>query len=337
MRADLPERLSTVGTDPVARLLADLPPQWQGEVLGPGIDGWAARIDSGRHRRLNMTGVPERLRVELAWMAHWQYRDGAHVGVTGYRLIAVVLAWAAQNHWRIPESLATVDPAELTRLFARCFQARNGRLPAADGYNRMTTVLGYPRLALMARLNDGPWWALDTWHPRCDPRIPQREREPLGYEGCSPGRAQIPWLREASKWHLATLLESGTLAWSTIVGIRVLSLTRFDRWLTTLDEPTAVLRDADRAGAQAAAFRQWASEPDNRSASRTNKSSKAAPRQINKDLLAVAELMRLSPTIHPHRPEQPRIASLSGYLEQAEFGLADLLGPPTRRNRRSRC
>ncbi|MFF5207515.1 hypothetical protein [Streptosporangium sp. NPDC000396] len=135
-------------TTPCHRLFA-LPAE-TGMRLGEALD---MRIsDSGRHRGLNMTGVPEHLRVELAWMAHWRYRDGAHVGVTGYRLSAVVLVWAAQHHWRVPESLATADPAELTRLFARCFQARNGRLPAADGYNRMRPVPTGERVDVVVRL-----------------------------------------------------------------------------------------------------------------------------------------------------------------------------------------
>jgi hypothetical protein len=191
----------------------------------------AAQRRFHRHRRLKLTGLPERLRLELAWMARWQFLDGARVSIAGYRLMAVVLTWAVERDRPVPDSLTSVDFDWFSKLYTVWFHTKHGRMPSSDGYNRMSAVFNYPRLALIARLHDGPWWALDTWHPRCDPRIPLRDREPAAYEGCSPGRAQIPWVRNAAKWMLGTMLESGTLTWGTIIGRHVLSLVRFDRWL----------------------------------------------------------------------------------------------------------
>ncbi len=94
-------------------------------------------------------------------------------------------------------------------------------------------VFRFARLALLARCHDGPWWALDDWHPRCDPRIPLSAREPQANYGCSPGQITQRWLREAVKWHLGTQLEAGTLRWSTVSQERLRSLQRFDNWLTT--------------------------------------------------------------------------------------------------------
>ena len=94
--------------------------------------------------------------------------------------------------------------------------------PAGAGSRRMAVrarlrvIFRFARLALIARCHDGPWWALDDWHPRCDQRIPLSEREPQAHYGCSPAQITRPWLREAVKWHLGTMLESGALRWSTV-------------------------------------------------------------------------------------------------------------------------
>jgi len=80
------------------------------------------------------------------------------------------------------------------------------------------------------RLHTGAWWELDTWNPRCDPRIPLRDRELLATTECSPGSARLPWVRDAIKWHLlGAQLQSGALTWTTIAANRILSLLRFDR------------------------------------------------------------------------------------------------------------
>jgi integrase len=290
---------------PVTRLLADLPPEWQQELIGPGVEGWDSLVESGRDRALRLTGLPERLRIELAWMAHWQVRDGLKVSVAAFNQLASSLAWAAENSRTLPESLAWADTRDLRRWYAAWFHARNGRLPSlAEGRRpRFERVLSYPRLALAARLHDGPWWQMDTWHPRCDPRIPLREREPCRSVGCSPGTAGLPWVKDALKWHLGTLLEAGTLTWSTLTGQRSPALLRFARWLETLEEPTAAIRDAARAGSFAAAFRLWAYEPGHRS-SVNRPPETVSPGKVNLDIWAVAELMAF---LVDHRREAAQV------------------------------
>jgi hypothetical protein len=49
-------------------------------------------------------------------------------------------------------------------------------------------VFGFARQALIAACHEGPWWQLDDWHPRCDPRIPLIDREPVANYGCSPSQ-----------------------------------------------------------------------------------------------------------------------------------------------------
>jgi hypothetical protein len=152
---------------------------------------------------------------------------------------------------------------------------------------------------LLARCTEGCWWNLDDWHPRCDPRIPLSAREPQGNYGCSPGQITQPWLREATKWHLGTALEAGTLRWTTVSQDRLRSLLRFDRWLTsTFDDPTDVIGDPATAAGQAAAFRAWDADLANRSERTCDRGRRSPvhPRLINDDLRAVADLFHFMVT-----------------------------------------
>jgi hypothetical protein len=276
--------------DSVARLLIDLPVTWQGEVIGPGIRDWAMRISCSRGRVLKLHGVRPDLRTEIAWMAYWQFRDGVQVSVPALGQLASALAWADATGRLFPPSLADAPGDSITKLYNAWFHARHGRLPSpSGGRERFESLFRHPRLALKARLHTGAWWELDVWNPRCDPRIPLRDREPLATTGCSPGAARLPWVRDAVKWHLGTQLQSGALTWTTIAASRILSLLRFDRWLGTVDDATAVAGDPSRAAGFAAAFRRWTQDPANRTGCRRNDVPSAQP--VNKDLRAVAELM----------------------------------------------
>jgi hypothetical protein len=102
-----------------------------------------------------------------------------------------------------------------------------------------------------------------------------------------------PWLREAVKWRLGTMLEAGTLRWTTVSQERLRCLHRFDRWLAVaFDDPLDILGDPTAAAGQAAAFRRWDFDPANRSDQVTPRrmAAKVAPRQVNDDLRAVSEL-----------------------------------------------
>jgi integrase len=271
------------------RLLSDLPAEWRGEVIGPGIDTWERATVAGSPTPLRLNGLPARIRTELAWMAHWQFREGSKVTASEYNQIAQMLRQdIAGSKLRI-DSLLDVDLKVFVPLFRGWFESRYGRLPSPDATAYMRRAFsGYPRSALASRMNDGPWWVLDAWIPRCDPRIPLRDREPRRSENCRPGQAQIPWMRDVIKWHLGTALEAGTLTWSTVLQ-RCPGLLTFDRWLSTLDDPAALCGSLDNAGKLAAAFHQWVSDPANRTRSATKRS--AATHIVNAILRAAADLM----------------------------------------------
>lgn len=280
------------GLDPVERLHQDLPPLWRGPVVGPGIPGWAALTGDG-DRKLDLTGLPDPFAVELAWMAHWQTLDGTQLLFQAINQMATMLRRACQDHHPVPASIREMDWDTASALQGWFYARRWGRLPSTGSRRRLRILTRFARLALVARCHDGPWWQLDYWHPRCDPRIPLGEREPQANHGCSPGRITQPWLRDAVKWQLGTMLESGALRWATVSQERLKCLIRFDRWLTTAAaDPDGVLSDPRSAAQHAAAFRRWDSDPTNRQDPRFPRRSAATVdlRLVNDDLRAVAEL-----------------------------------------------
>jgi hypothetical protein len=186
--------------------------------------------------------------------------------------------------------MAGLSRGEFDQFVGAWFYARYGRLPAVSARRRQHSCLAFALRALLARCHTGPWWELDVWSPRCDPRIPLRERarEPRAAASYSPGAAGIGWLGAAMKWGYGTLLQSGALTWSTIAGDRVPRLLRFGRWLSTLPDPTVITRDLARAALEAERYYWWTSDPAHRAGER---SAVPAARLVNADLRAAAELM----------------------------------------------
>jgi len=294
MSTDWPGSLHPAGrVDPVQRLWAALPPLWQGPVIGPGIEDWEAITENG-DRRIELSGLPDPFPAELAWMAHWQATDGTRSSVLAFNQLANILRRAMTEDRPFPSSIRAMDWETALALQRWYYARRWGRLPHPGSSSRLRIVFRFARLALLARCEDRPWWALDDWHPRCDPRIPLSGREPLANYGCSPGQIQQPWLREAAKWHLGTALESGTLRWTTISQSRLKSLRRFDNWITAcFDDPSDVLADLALAPEHAAAFGRWTADPSNRltrEADHRHYTKPVGARAVNDDLRAVAEL-----------------------------------------------
>ena len=294
MRGERPGHLrSAEGLDPVQRLWQELPIEWRGPVIGEGITNWEAITENGQ-RRLHLTGLPDPIPVELAWMAHWQAGDGTRSSVLALNQLANILRRAMLENHPFPASIRAMDWQTASALQGWFYATRWGRLPPPGSRARLRVVFRFARLALVARCHDGPWWALDDWQPRCDPRIPLSVREPQANYGCSPGQISRPWLRAAVKWHLGTQLEAGALRWTTVSQERLKCLRRFDNWLTScFDDPSGVLGDPAEAAGHAAAFRRWTAEPSNRmtrQADRRHVAKPVHPRLVNDDLRAVAEL-----------------------------------------------
>ena len=294
-----PLRPAAESLDPVQRLWEGLPPLWRGPVIGPGIEDWESITENG-DRRIDLSGLPDPFGAEIAWMAHWQATDGTRSSVLALNQLANILRRAMAQERPFPTSMRTMDWESAFALQRWYYANRWGRLPHSGSSSRLRVVFRFARLALIARCQDRPWWALDDWYPRCDPRIPLSEREPQRNYGCSPGQIRQPWLREAAKWHLGIALESGTLRWTTVSQSRLKSLQRFDNWLTaSFDDPGDVLADPARASEHASAFGRWTADPSNRmtrEADLRHYSKPVSVRAVNDDLRAVAELLNFVAT-----------------------------------------
>lgn len=280
--------------DPIWLLWNALPSQWRGPMLGPGIANWSS-ITENDWPGIDLSGLPDPFPAELAWMAHWQARDGTRVSVLAMAQLANIIRRAVAEGRAFAPSIREMDYNAAAALQGWFYASRGKRLPSPKGRARLQVLFGFARHALIAACHDGPWWQLDSWHPRCDPRIPLTDREPVANYGCSPGQITLPWLRVAVKWHLGTMLESGVLRWTTVSQERMRSFRRFDNWLTAcLPNPTDILGDPATAVEQAAAFARWTAVAANRVTreSDTRHLGKPVPiRGINDDLRAVAGLL----------------------------------------------
>jgi integrase len=279
--------------DPIWRLWEQLPPQWRGPIIGPGIENWSA-VSENKGQPLNLSGLPEVIAAEMAWMAHWQVIDGTRSSILALSQLANILRYAIARRHPFPDTIRAMDWEIGSTLQGWFYATRWKRLVEPVARRRLRVVFRFAHWALVAACHDGPWWELDYWQPRCDPRIPLSAREPVGNYGCSPGDLSVPWLRAAAKWHLGTMLESGTLRWTTVAMERLPCLRRVDKWLTTcLDDPCQVVGDPVTARQQAAAYARWAADSRNRviRESDTRHLGKPVhPRLINDELRAVAEL-----------------------------------------------
>jgi hypothetical protein len=279
--------------DPIWQLWAALPIAWRGPIIGADVENWDA-ISENDERRLNLGGLPDVIVAELAWMAHWQAQDGTRSSVLALNQLANILRRAITHGHPFPDSIRFMDWDTASALQGWFYATRWKRLPPKGSRARLRVVFRFARLALIAACHDGPWWDLDDWHPRCDPRIPLTDREPQANYGCSPGQITTGWLRAATKWYLGTSLEGGTLRWTTVSQERLKCLQRFDTWLAvTFTDPLAVLTDPTAAARHAAAFRRWVADPSNRitrDSDRRHGGKLVHPRLVNDDLRAVGEL-----------------------------------------------
>ncbi|WP_330230300.1 tyrosine-type recombinase/integrase [Nocardia sp. NBC_00508] len=280
--------------DPIWRLWRELPGAWQGSVIGPEVENWEAFTELKDHNII-LTGLPELMAAELAWMAHWQAQDGTRSSVLAINHLAGIVRHAIKKDHPFPLSIREMDWETASTLQGWYYASRLGRMTNKGVRARLRILFRFARLALLARCHDGHWWELDYWHPRCDPRIPLSQREPQANYGAIPGQITQPWLRPAVKWYLGTALEAGTLRWSTVSQERLKCWRRFDTWLTEcVDDPTSMLGDPAVAAGQATQFQRWAADPRNRlryPGDQRDLSKKVHPRLVNDDLRAVAELM----------------------------------------------
>ena len=127
------------GLDPIWRLWESLPPAWRGQVIGDGVENWESIAENGGCR-LDLSGLPDPIPAELAWMAHWQAVDGTRSSVLGLNQLANVLRRAIREDHPFPPSIRAMDWEAASALQGWFYATRWGRLPPAGSRaNRNTT------------------------------------------------------------------------------------------------------------------------------------------------------------------------------------------------------
>lgn len=122
-------RRSAEHLDPIWRLWDELPAQWRGPVLGPGIENWAS-ITENDWSHLDLSGLPDPFAAELAWMAHWQASDGTRVSVLAMAQLANMIRRAVAEGRDFPSSIRAMDYDAAAVLQSWFYISRGKRLPS---------------------------------------------------------------------------------------------------------------------------------------------------------------------------------------------------------------
>jgi integrase len=264
MRDNVPKSLQEGPA--IDRLWQSLPAAYQESVLGPAIPGWdtvATKRGRGQENMIDLTDVPVVFAKELAWLVWWTADDGSSIDTRRYSRIANFLRWASAEGQLLPGSL-TDWPWEQWRPVLRSWvYLRLNRMISENSLNQIRPVFHLAQQALLPRITTAPWWHLDIWTPRCDPRIPIREKEPRDLSAIHwPSEPSSLW--PAAKWQLSTQMSTGGLGWSTVVR-KVGELVTWSRWIASV--PSSADFFATSPGqlrAAAAGYRVWLDDPANR-------------------------------------------------------------------------
>jgi integrase len=166
---------------------------------------------------LNMTGLPQTITWELAWLLHREIELGRTIyphrfnGMVRAMRAATSSGTRAGREARSLLSLGVdqwVREVQAARLRDHTVTPRDAVL-FREYVKRLQDVLCYA-------YQTGAWWRLDVWNPVLDCRIPQRAHEPQGRSVANFSHLTSDWLREAAKWWLSQNLATERYAWTTI-------------------------------------------------------------------------------------------------------------------------
>jgi integrase len=166
---------------------------------------------------LNFRSLPEPMTWELAWLIHREVELGRIIHPTHFNATTGILR-AATGYGgktaRSAESLLHLTPEQWLREAQRAQlrglqRGTSNDSKALHRLRRLQDILVYP-------YHQGPWWQLNLWNPQLDPRVPQREHEPMSHHTANFSRLSSDWLREGAKLWLSENLENGRYSWSTI-------------------------------------------------------------------------------------------------------------------------
>ena len=186
---------------------------------------------------LNFRGLPEPMTWEVAWIIHRYIELGRFIRIVDANAVFILLRAAIRHgddECRSAQSLLHRSPDEWVRSArkAQMLGEKIGEFAFKEGTYRlghMVAVLGYA-------YHRGPWWELNVWNPSLDPRVPQRDHEPIGSTTMHFTNLTSLWMREGAKYWLSAGLSAERYSWSTIKS-RLDALKWLQRYIdTTADQ-----------------------------------------------------------------------------------------------------
>jgi integrase len=204
-------------------------------------DGLGQRRD--RPLGVDLTGLPEPMRKELAWCIWRIIELGGRVYITHTRMLARWIADTVNDlGLRAPQSLSQMSTQDWLHKMTLSVRRRTGSLPGPATATNIREQLRRCHRLLAAAYDTRPWRLREVWDPNLDPRIPQRAHEPRGRNSINFERISTSWLRRGAQWYCKVGLETGALSWGT-AQMRVDTLLDFDRFLGGRDVPGPWLAD----------------------------------------------------------------------------------------------
>lgn len=167
-------------------------------------------------------GCPPRFADEIAWWVWVCQHEGLRkINPSMLRwAVGAISAAAAEyrtQHHCAPTGITDLPAQAIIRAAVLVFERRNRRLPAPGTRRNIAGLIEHLHLYLTVRCTSADWWAADTWDVCADPRIPQREHEPLHKQTIKFVPIEPTWLREGVRFWLRISLDAELLRWSSAV------------------------------------------------------------------------------------------------------------------------
>lgn len=228
-----------------AALWAQVPQLWRRETYPMVVEPFKevfAHLRQARVVDLQVGLLSVSAGQEIMWWVWHCYEQGSRrINAAWLRDVAWALSYHEQKTGVPVVSVLSVTRRQVQHAFQESVYSRQGRLPAASVVRAVDREVAALQEALALRHDQVPWWELDTWKCRADPRIPVREHEPQHGSSLRFTVLHTPWLRGAVKYYFRVTLETGQHSWGSLLH-RLGQLKYFDDFLIDrgLDHPALV-------------------------------------------------------------------------------------------------
>jgi hypothetical protein len=206
--------------------------------------------DSRGRTPIDLSALPDGLRKEITWCMLRIIDLGGVIGMSGAgNVVRMLGAAVTAGNAAVPSQVSLLDAAveEWSARIRAAYCRDTGRFPSPATMRCVVYEIQRYSRVLEAAYDTREWWQREVWRPAEDTRIPQRDHEPRGRESIGFTRFTAPWLRAGLQWFGKCVLETGQMAWSTLLQ-RVGAMTEFDAFLAgrgsfpphLADDPAAV-------------------------------------------------------------------------------------------------